>query len=228
MDSPYILDVRESVDDYLSVIPGSKIIWGVPYDGRTTTSNALNATTVAIRLVEGLRPYSGLATGSDLRAALGRWGRFPGSRTTTAPRRAGSRATTKTPPPLRRSTTWSTRGTLPGPACGPAADGPGGQRPVGPHREQVRQRHDRPDRWDLRPPGAVRDGWVQRGLEGHRRRLRGEVLLGAGARSARRSWAVAHRYDRHPHAPAGCPAFLRLPGSRRSTTRAMPSRGSRR
>lgn len=46
MDSPYILDVRESVNDYLSVIPGGKIIWGVPYYGRTwlTTSNALNAT----------------------------------------------------------------------------------------------------------------------------------------------------------------------------------------
>ena len=49
MDSPYILDVRQSVDDYLSVIAGSKIIWGVPYYGRTwlTTSNALNATVVA-------------------------------------------------------------------------------------------------------------------------------------------------------------------------------------
>jgi hypothetical protein len=49
MDSPYILDVRESVDDYLSIIPGSKVIWGVPYYGRTwlTTSSTLNATTVA-------------------------------------------------------------------------------------------------------------------------------------------------------------------------------------
>jgi len=49
MDSPYILDVRESVDDYLSLVPGGKIIWGVPYYGRTwlTTSNALNATTVS-------------------------------------------------------------------------------------------------------------------------------------------------------------------------------------
>ncbi|MBA3688565.1 MAG: SH3 domain-containing protein [Chloroflexi bacterium] len=49
MDSPYILDVRESVDDYLSVIPGAKIIWGVPYYGRTwlTTGNTLNAPTVA-------------------------------------------------------------------------------------------------------------------------------------------------------------------------------------
>src|SRR6185503_16776353 len=49
MDSPYILDVRESVDDYLSVIPGAKIIWGVPYYGRTwlTTTNNLNSPVVA-------------------------------------------------------------------------------------------------------------------------------------------------------------------------------------
>jgi len=49
MDSPYILDVRGSVDDYLSVIPGSKIIWGVPYYGRSwlTTGDALNAAVVA-------------------------------------------------------------------------------------------------------------------------------------------------------------------------------------
>jgi spore germination protein YaaH len=47
MSSPYILDVNESVDDYLSVISGSKIIWGVPYYGRTwlTQSNVLNALT---------------------------------------------------------------------------------------------------------------------------------------------------------------------------------------
>ena len=47
MDSPYILDVNESVDDFLSLTPASKVIWGVPYYGRTwqTTSDALNATT---------------------------------------------------------------------------------------------------------------------------------------------------------------------------------------
>ncbi|MGH2463344.1 MAG: glycosyl hydrolase family 18 protein [Candidatus Limnocylindria bacterium] len=49
MDSPYILDVNESVTDYLQIVPGSKIIWGVPYYGRTwrTQSNVLNALTVA-------------------------------------------------------------------------------------------------------------------------------------------------------------------------------------
>jgi spore germination protein YaaH len=49
MDSPYILDVRESADDYLSLVAGAKIIWGVPYYGRSwlTTGNGLNATVVA-------------------------------------------------------------------------------------------------------------------------------------------------------------------------------------
>ncbi len=49
MSSSYMLDVNESVNDYLSETSGSKLIWGVPYYGRTwyTTSNALNATTVS-------------------------------------------------------------------------------------------------------------------------------------------------------------------------------------
>jgi spore germination protein YaaH len=48
MESAYVLDVQDSIDSYLSIIPGSKIIFGVPYYGRTwlTTSDALNATTV--------------------------------------------------------------------------------------------------------------------------------------------------------------------------------------
>jgi len=48
MDSPYILDVNQAVADYLEVVPGSEIIWGVPYYGRTwrTQSNELNALTV--------------------------------------------------------------------------------------------------------------------------------------------------------------------------------------
>ena len=45
MDSPYILDVGESVDDYLATMPAAKIIWGVPYYGRSwqTTSGVTNA-----------------------------------------------------------------------------------------------------------------------------------------------------------------------------------------
>ena len=47
MESPYMLDVNQSVDDYLKIIPGAKMIWGVPYYGRAwrTTSDALNAST---------------------------------------------------------------------------------------------------------------------------------------------------------------------------------------
>ncbi|MDP9250453.1 MAG: glycosyl hydrolase family 18 protein, partial [Chloroflexota bacterium] len=47
MESPYMLDVNESVDDYLQLAAGGRIIWGVPYYGRTwqTTSSALNALT---------------------------------------------------------------------------------------------------------------------------------------------------------------------------------------
>jgi spore germination protein YaaH len=49
MDASYMLDVNESVVDYLKIVPGSKIIWGVPYYGRTwlTQSDSLNAFTVA-------------------------------------------------------------------------------------------------------------------------------------------------------------------------------------
>jgi spore germination protein YaaH len=47
MSSPYILDVGQSVDDYLAIMPASKIIWGVPYYGRTwqTTTGDPNAPT---------------------------------------------------------------------------------------------------------------------------------------------------------------------------------------
>jgi spore germination protein YaaH/putative cell wall-binding protein len=47
LDSPYIFDARQAMTDHLAMIPGSKIIWGIPYYGRTwpTQTNALNALT---------------------------------------------------------------------------------------------------------------------------------------------------------------------------------------
>lgn len=47
--SAYVLDVSDALNDYLAVVPASKLIWGVPYYGRAwpTTSAALNAPTRA-------------------------------------------------------------------------------------------------------------------------------------------------------------------------------------
>lgn len=48
IQSPYTIDVDGTMRDFLAETSGSKIIWGVPYYGRTwpTTSNQLNARTV--------------------------------------------------------------------------------------------------------------------------------------------------------------------------------------
>ena len=47
LDSPYVLDVGDAMAAYRSRLPGSKIIWGVPYYGRawTTTGAELNSRT---------------------------------------------------------------------------------------------------------------------------------------------------------------------------------------
>jgi spore germination protein YaaH len=47
MSSPYMLDVSESMTDYLEQVAPNRIIWGVPYYGRAwrTQSNVLNAPT---------------------------------------------------------------------------------------------------------------------------------------------------------------------------------------
>lgn len=49
VDSPYSLDVREAMRDYVRAVPTAKLIWGVPYYGRawTTTSDAQNSLTCA-------------------------------------------------------------------------------------------------------------------------------------------------------------------------------------
>ena len=50
MQSPYTLDVAGAMADFLNETSASKLIWGVPYYGRTwpTSSSALNATTPAV------------------------------------------------------------------------------------------------------------------------------------------------------------------------------------
>ena len=47
LKSPYIFDVTDAVTAYLKLAPGNKLIWGVPYYGRTwpTKTDALNAVT---------------------------------------------------------------------------------------------------------------------------------------------------------------------------------------
>ena len=47
LKSPYIFDVTDAVTAYLKLAPGSKLIWGVPYYGRTwpTKTDALNDVT---------------------------------------------------------------------------------------------------------------------------------------------------------------------------------------
>jgi spore germination protein YaaH len=47
IDSPYVLDVRQAMADYRARVPGSKLIWCVPYYGRawTTTGTTVNGRT---------------------------------------------------------------------------------------------------------------------------------------------------------------------------------------
>jgi spore germination protein YaaH len=49
VSSSYVYDVSDALRDHLAVVPGSKLIWGVPYYGRewSTSSDARNATTTS-------------------------------------------------------------------------------------------------------------------------------------------------------------------------------------
>jgi spore germination protein YaaH len=64
IQSPYTIDVAGTMADFLTQTSGSKLIWGVPYYGRTwpTSSSKLNATTLGY----GSKAYS--YTGARLQA----------------------------------------------------------------------------------------------------------------------------------------------------------------
>jgi spore germination protein YaaH len=49
IDSPYVLDSRDAMRDYLARVPANRLIWGVPYYGRswTTTGSGMNSVTCA-------------------------------------------------------------------------------------------------------------------------------------------------------------------------------------
>jgi spore germination protein YaaH len=75
MDSPYVLDARSAMADFLARVPGSKLIWGVPYYGRawTTTSSTLNGRTC--RSSGTCQVASWASTYVDARAAAAERGR---------------------------------------------------------------------------------------------------------------------------------------------------------
>jgi spore germination protein YaaH len=66
IDSPYVLDVRTAMEDYLDVVPASKLIWGVPYYGRawTTQTSGLNSLTCKSKTI--------CPTGKSAAGAFGR------------------------------------------------------------------------------------------------------------------------------------------------------------
>jgi spore germination protein YaaH len=75
IQSPYILDVKEAMAAYLARVPASRIIWGVPYYGRswTTTSKPMNSLTCAS--AGGCRAASWASTYVNARDAAATHGR---------------------------------------------------------------------------------------------------------------------------------------------------------
>ena len=73
IQSPYTMDVAGAMADFLNETSAAKLIWGVPYYGRTwpTSSSALNATTLG----GGSKSYTytgHLAQAAQYRPSLGR------------------------------------------------------------------------------------------------------------------------------------------------------------
>ncbi|TMB83324.1 MAG: hypothetical protein E6J39_06880 [Chloroflexi bacterium] len=213
MESSYMLDVNQSVSDFLSMMPAAKLIWGVPYYGRTwhTTSSALNAATVA-----GASGYSKAYyyTGAkSLAAAHGRrwdsvgqvpWFVYYDPRPSLGLGWAGPMVRL-----LRQHRPQLDRGLLrrrhvarrevrhdQPPRAGRCrrmapSDGRRSQRPLEPGRQQVPEGHDA-SRWRDRQPAAGDGRLRDHGpLARHRRGLRPLVLHSPAARSARQYPALA-------------------------------------
>ena len=119
IQSPYTLDVAGTMADFLNETSGSKLIWGVPYYGRTwpTSSSALNATTLG----GGSKSY--VYTGHLAQAAhwpsLGRRRQGAVVSYWDNAGNIGCRATTTTSPRWAPSTTSSTPVAWPARECGP-------------------------------------------------------------------------------------------------------------
>ncbi len=156
MESPYMLDVNQSVDDYLKVIPGAKIIWGVPYYGRTwrTTSDALNAATQPGASSSSVAYY--YTDNQVLQARYGRrWdpvGQVPWFAYYDSDRRELGRG-------LLRRRSVAGREVGHGQPARPGGnrdvgtpDGPGERRSVEPAGQQVHDRYHAPERGDHVPP----------------------------------------------------------------------------
>jgi spore germination protein YaaH len=76
IDSPYMLDVATAMGDFLAAVPAAKLIWGVPYYGRswTTTTSGLNSPT-CVSAGSGCEASSGAFRYTDALERIAQHGR---------------------------------------------------------------------------------------------------------------------------------------------------------